>query len=170
MTGHSRNHVAILIVLALAVAGCSDDDPTAPSVPTDYDHALSSEADGLRITVSTSKATYEFAEDVEVRITMMNISDQPQNLDFARGNPARFSNFNLSILDGDDSQHHASGDGERDTLELAPGESISATMTWNQNSRFGGEPVDRGFYRLSGRVDFDDRATLRVDRLFIELD
>ena len=120
--------------------------------------------------MSTPQATYDFGDDVTIRITLTNVSDQTQVLDFNRGRPARYSNLVLNVDDTDGAAHFVDGDGERDDFPLAPGEAISSTFTWNQNSRFGGDPVERGFYNVIGVVSFDDRATLRVNDLHVELD
>ena len=98
------------------------------------------------------------------------MSDQTQVLDFSRGNPARFPNLGLNVDNTDGTALFVAGDGDRDDFPLAPGESISATFTWDQGSRFGGNPVERGFYSVVAFVGFDDRDTLRVNDLFIELD
>jgi hypothetical protein len=166
----ARLAAIVLIALALGSLGCSDDDPTSPSVPEDFAHAEETTANGLKLTVSTPRATYEFGEDIEIRITLTNVSDQTQVLDFLRGDPARYPNLGLNVDDENGSAHFVDGDGERDDFPLAPGEAISATFTWNQHSRFGGAPVERGYYSAVAFVAFDDRETLRVDDLFLELD
>ena len=179
MTGNSLSRyrrplrqlgAVLLLALAVGVVGCSDDDPTAPAIPAAFDHAEATTAGGLRLTASTPRATYDFGEDVQIRLTLTNVSDQEQVLDFSRGDPPRYSNLGLNVDDSGGAAHFVEGDGERDDFPLAPGEAISATFTWNQISRFGGAPVARGVYSVVAFVNFDDRAQLKVDDLFLSLE
>ena len=160
----------LLLALVLGTAGCSDDDPTDPGVPETFSHSSSTTIDGLRLTVSTPKAEVAFGEKVAIRVELTNVGDQPQVLDFLRGNPARYPNLSVNVDDGNDLAHFIDGDGERDDFTLAAGARISATFDWNQVSRLTREPVERGIFQVTGFVGFDDRATLRVSDLFISLD
>ena len=179
MTSNSLHHrlrpasllgAILLLTLALGTAGCSDDDPTGPDVPESFGHASSATADGLRLTVSTPRAKVDFGKDIAIRVELTNVSDQPQVLDFLRGRPARYPNLTVNVDDGDDLAHFVDGDGERDDYTLAAGATISSTFTWNQISRLTRDPVEPGTYNVIGVVSFDDRATLRVNDLFISLD
>ena len=164
------SHLLLLLALAtLGPTGCSDDDPMGPSGPS-FTHSATTTTGDLRLTVATDAATYEFGETVRVRVTLTNVGDTPQTLDFARGNPARFPNLGVNLNDEDDVVHHAAGDGERDVFELAAGTSIEASFDWDQNSRFTRSPVERGTFRVVAFVGFDDRDTIRVDDLFLMLD
>jgi|GEM_PF-4294877 len=178
MTSNSLHHrlrpasllrAILLLTLALGTAGCSDDDPTGPGVPESFGHASSATAGGLRLTVSTPQAKVDFGKEVAIRVELTNVGDQPQILDFLRGQPARYPNLTVNVDDKNDLAHFVDGDGERDNYTLAAGATISSTFTWNQISRLTRDPVEPGVYKVIGVVSFDDRATLRVDDLFISL-
>ncbi len=159
--------VAALLPL-LAATGCSDDDPTGPGQV--FAHGATATAGGLRVSVATEAATYAFGTSFDIEVVLTNVSDQPQTLDFLRGDPARYPNLGLNAIDDGDASHFVAGEGERDVFALAPGASIRAVFNWDQTSRFTRSPVERGVYEMVAFVSFDDRETLRVDGLFVELD
>lgn len=152
----------------LAATGCSDDDPTGPSQV--FAHGATATADGLQLSVATEAASYAFGTSFDIEVVLTNVSDHPQMLDFLRGNPARYPNLSINAVSESDVSHFVDGDGELDVYELAPGKSLRAVFTWDQDSRFTRAPVDRGVYEMVAFVGFDDRDTLRVDGLFVELD
>ena len=150
-----------------AAAGCSSsNDPTGPG----SDGLTASTQDGdLQLTIATDKATYMNGEPVAITITLTNTGSAPVNLDFARGTPARYSNLNINVDDGDGADHYAQGDGTLDKAALAPKASYRYSFTWDQVSRLTRKPVDRGFFEVIGFAGFDDRDPIRIDGLFIEL-
>lgn len=154
-----------LVAFVLAGAGCSDDDPAAP-VTT---HSATADDGALSLTIATDRASYAFGEAIAFTATLTNTSGSPVDLDFQRGDPARYSNLGINVDDSDGVNHWAQGDGEADQTTLAAGASISYRLDWDQVSRRTRNPVERGSFEVIGFVGFDDRETLRVDRLFIEL-
>lgn len=166
-TARIATTVLMLAFALIALAGCSEDSsPTGPGTPA---HANSNEDGGLRITAGTDKASYGFGEIVTINLTLTNISGAPMTLDFDRGNPARYPNLNVNVDDSGGSAHYVDGDGTADQTTLAAGASISYRFDWDQTSRFTRAPVDRGVHEVIGFAGFDDRATLKVEDLFIEL-
>lgn len=155
-----------LVAFALAGAGCSDDDPAAPAGPA---HSMSATDGALSLTIASDKASYSFGEAIAFTVTLTNTSASPVALDFLRGDPARYSNLGINVDDSDGVNHYAQGEGETDKTTLAAGASISYRLDWDQVSRRTRGPVERGSFEVIGSVGFDDRDTLRVDRLFIEL-
>lgn len=170
MRAHTKSRqclaALILTVCALAGAGCSDDDPTTPAGPA---HAVSASDGPLSLTIASDKASYAFGAVVTLTVTLTNTSNAPVDLDFQRGTPARYANLAVNIDDSGGVNHFARGEGEADQTTLAAGASISHRLDWDQVSRRTRGPVERGSFEVIGFVGFDDRETLRVDRLFIEL-
>ncbi|MCB1182606.1 hypothetical protein KDM41_04165 [bacterium] len=160
--------LTVLLLLGLALTGCSsDDNPAAPAAGA---HNASTTDGGLQLTVGTDKASYAFGEDVVVTMVLRNTGNAPIALDFQRGDPARYPNLSVNIRSDDNYSHFVDGDGTRDKTSLGAGESIRTTLLWEQQiSRSNRQPVARGTYRVVGFIDFDDRDQLKVEDLFIEL-
>jgi len=163
----ARIPMLALCLVLIAAAGCSkDSNPTGPG----SGGLTASTQDGdLQLAVATDKATYVNGDPVIVTITLTNTGNAPVALDFARGNPARYSNLVINVDDSDNVDHYADGGGELDVTSLAPKASYRYSFTWNQVSRRTRQPVDRGFFQVIGVTAFDDRGPIRVSGLFIEL-
>lgn len=158
----------ITLALMFGLSACSDDSGgMGPSAPA---HSKTTESGGLELTASTPKASYDFGEEIPITVRMENTSGSPITVDFARGRPARYSNIGINVDDMDGLAHHVRGDGERDRFEMQPGEVIRYTFNWDQVSRLTRRPVDRGTFEIIAFSGFDDRETLRVAGLFLELE
>lgn len=153
-------------ILALALAaGCGSDSSTGPSAPR---HTSTATQDGLQLTTSTAKASYEFGQNVTITGTIKNVSSNPITLEFDRGDPARYPNVNVNVDDESGFAVFVDGEGEADTHTLAPGKSLEYSYTWNQNHRITRDPVDRGFYEVQVFSGLKD-GQLRFAPLDIEL-
>ncbi len=156
----------LILTTTLALAACSDDNPTGPGA---LPHATSTQSGDLRLTVSTDKASYDFGESITITSVLTNTGSAAVTLDFARGNPARYSNFNFNANDDNGVNHYAYGQGTADQTTLGAGESIHYTSVWNQVSRRSRRPVERGVFQIISSVGFDNRDRIRADNLFVQL-
>lgn len=153
-------------ILSLALAsGCGSDSSTGPSEPQ---HTSTTTQDGLQLTTSTARASYEFGRDITITGTIKNVSSDPITIDFDRGDPARYSNVNVNVDDDSGFAVFVDGEGEYDIYTLDPGKSLKYTYTWNQNHRITRDPVDRGFYEIQVFSGLEN-GQLRFAPLDIEL-
>lgn len=153
--------------LFLTVAACGDDGVS----PTPR-HSSTTTQMGLQLTLSTATETFGLSDVVDIRAVVENVTASPVVLDFDRGDPPRFFNFNVHVLDTDDtgSQVYAAGLETLEERTLQPGESHTLEFPWDQIQRNTTVPADRGIYRVYVNSSLESATELRFADLFIQLE
>jgi hypothetical protein len=152
-------------VFTMILSGCSGDS-SSPSPR----HSASIDEGALRLTVSVDKQIYQPFENVNVRLKMQNITDQPLSLVFDRGTPARRGNAVVNVNERETSVNHfANVEGEEDMVNLRSGESRDYEFNWNQvSTRLRGQ-VEPGFYLVrSSMVLFPESVSFPELTILIE--
>lgn len=158
-----RLSAAALLVLPLLA--CGDDDGSSPILP----HSETTTQMGLQVTTSTSSDEFGLGDPVVIRLVLRNTSSSPVVLDFDRGDPPRYFNFNVHITNSDNSQVHTDGVETLEERTLQPGAVHTVEFHWDQIPLVGSSPVPRGIYRVYVRGTVEPPAEIRSPDLFIQL-
>ena len=152
-------------LLFLPLLACGDNDGASPILP----HSETTTQMGLEVTTSASSDDFGLSDPVVIRLVLRNTSSSPVTLDFARGDPPRFFNFNLHIINSENDQVYTAGVETLDERTLQPGALHTVGFLWDQIPRLGSTPAPRGIYRVYVSGGLEPSGEIRSPDLFIQL-
>lgn len=154
--------VSLFLLIGGSATGCLP-------LGTDTDAVSASLVDGsLQLEIVADADTYRPGEVLQITAHVENQGDA-RVLMFDRGDPPRFSNANVHILDRERLQHFTEGMGTDGELALEPGERVTYRFSWDQESRLRGVgQVEPGFYTVTADLLLQG-GVLDFPELLVEL-